>query len=225
MAVIHEEIDAVLFWRNRVRVRFRHALHDFGVLDVEFEAARGARLSADLAPHHQGRLLRQILQRLEDVFRQGAFHRDALHHASAVANLRKTDFAATAKIVQPARQLDGFAAIAGGVLDPDTQRHAFRTHFRYSGFPGDRTLRTHSEWDASHQGRSATPAAAGIDPARSGACAWRAPNPSSLPRRGMGTDADLPFHYCHGRAWSEFAAQACGRRFPRLRSYGHVPGR
>ena len=47
MAVLHQEIDAVLLGRDGVRSVLRHALHDFDVLDIELIAAGRALVGAD----------------------------------------------------------------------------------------------------------------------------------------------------------------------------------
>ena len=101
VAMVHQEIDAVILGRDRIRIGLWHALHDFRVLDVEFIAAGRALLGADLAANDQRRFLSQVLQRFEQIFGQRALHGDALHDAGAVAQLRETDFAAAAQVVQP----------------------------------------------------------------------------------------------------------------------------
>ena len=47
--MVHQEIDAVLFGRDGIRIGFRHALHDLDAFDIHFEAAGRALLGADLA--------------------------------------------------------------------------------------------------------------------------------------------------------------------------------
>jgi hypothetical protein len=101
MAMIEQEVGSVLLERDRIRVFFADALHDFGVFHVHFEAARGALLGADLAAHHQAGLLGKSFQRVEGGFGQLRLHGHALHDAGAVANLGEADFAARPQVVQP----------------------------------------------------------------------------------------------------------------------------
>ena len=61
MAMLHQEVDAVLLERDRIRIVFRDLLHDLNVGDVEFEAAGRALIGANLAAHDHARLLRQGL--------------------------------------------------------------------------------------------------------------------------------------------------------------------
>ena len=49
MAVLHQEIDAVLLERDRIRVGLGNALDDLDIFDVELEAARRALVGANLA--------------------------------------------------------------------------------------------------------------------------------------------------------------------------------
>ena len=67
--VVHQEIDAVLFGRDRIRLGLGHALHDFDVLDIHLVAARRALLGADLARDDERRFLRQVLDRLRTALR------------------------------------------------------------------------------------------------------------------------------------------------------------
>ena len=80
MAVVEQEIDAVLFELNRIGLGFRDALHDFDVRDADFEAAGRARLGANLAGDDDARFLRQPAQRFEGL-RLLLLRDDALHHA------------------------------------------------------------------------------------------------------------------------------------------------
>ena len=49
VAMVHQEIDAVILGRDRVRIGFRHALDDFGAFDVQLIASGRALLGADFA--------------------------------------------------------------------------------------------------------------------------------------------------------------------------------
>ena len=83
VAVVHQEIDAVLLGRDGIRVGFRHALHHFQVLHVHLVAAGRALFGADLAGDDDGRFLGQVLDGLEQLFGQGALHGHALHQAGS----------------------------------------------------------------------------------------------------------------------------------------------
>ena len=63
--VIQQEIHAVLLELNRIRVRFRHALHDHDPAYVYFEASGGTRLGLNLAGDDNARFLRQPFERRE----------------------------------------------------------------------------------------------------------------------------------------------------------------
>ena len=46
VAMVHEEVDAVLFGSDRIRMLFGHALDHYRVRDIKLIAARGPRFSA-----------------------------------------------------------------------------------------------------------------------------------------------------------------------------------
>ena len=48
VAMIHQEIDAVILRRDRIRVFFGNALQDIGAFDIELIAAGRARLPREL---------------------------------------------------------------------------------------------------------------------------------------------------------------------------------
>ena len=59
--MIHEEVDAMLFRSDRIRIGFGDALHDLNVGHVEFEAAGSALIGAHFAFDDDARLLREAL--------------------------------------------------------------------------------------------------------------------------------------------------------------------
>ena len=65
--MLHQEIDAVLLERDGVGIGLGNALHDLETLDVQFKAAGGALVGADLAGDDDARLLGQPLERLKDL--------------------------------------------------------------------------------------------------------------------------------------------------------------
>src|ERR1019366_5914991 len=124
VAMVHQKVGAMLLGRDRVRVRFRHPLHHFQVLQVHLKAARRALFGADFAGDYDGRFLRQVLDGLEQFLRQGGLHGHALHQAVTVAKNRERDLSGAAQVVQPAGYLDAFARVPGGFGDGDSWNRA-----------------------------------------------------------------------------------------------------
>src|SRR4029077_20283359 len=58
MAVLHQEIGAMLFWRDGIRIGFRNSLYDLDVLHVEFVSAGSALVGADFAFDNDAGFLR-----------------------------------------------------------------------------------------------------------------------------------------------------------------------
>ena len=71
MAMLHEEVDAVILEADRVGIGLGNALHHFDVLHIQLKAARGALIGADLAGDDDAGLLGQALEGLKH------FRRDA----------------------------------------------------------------------------------------------------------------------------------------------------
>ena len=134
VAVVHQKVGAMLLGRDRIRVAFRHALHHFQVLQVHLEAAGRALVGADLASDDNGGFLGQVLDGLEQFFRQGGLHGHALHQAVAVAKDRERDLSGAAQVVQPAGNLHAFAGVLGGFGDGDSWNHNLL--FLWGGPPG-----------------------------------------------------------------------------------------
>ena len=109
MAMLHEEVDAVLLEGDGVGVGLGNALDDLNVFDIELEAAGGALVGADLAGDDDGRLLREAFERLEDCGRNALDVGDALHGSGAVAKDGKQQLAALAEVIEPSAQGDGLA--------------------------------------------------------------------------------------------------------------------
>ena len=96
VAVLHEEVDAVLLGGDGVGVGLGDALDDLDVLDVELVAAGGALVGADLAGDDDAGLLREAFEGFEDG--SGATALDvghALDGAGAVAEDGEEELAAT----------------------------------------------------------------------------------------------------------------------------------
>ncbi len=66
MAMLHEEVDAVLLEGDGVGVGLGDALDDFDVFHVELKAAGSALVGADLAGDDDRRLLGKAFERIED---------------------------------------------------------------------------------------------------------------------------------------------------------------
>ena len=109
MAMLHQEIDAVLLERDRVRIGLGHALNHLHVFHVQLEAARGALVGADLAGDNHARLLRQAFERFKHRGRNALHVRHALHGPGAVAKDGEQQLAALAQVVEPSAQGDGLA--------------------------------------------------------------------------------------------------------------------
>ena len=93
VAMVHQEIDAMIFRSDRIRRSFGNALDHVDLFEIHFVAAGGARLCPHLAANDDRRLLRQILDRLERLLGQVRLHCDTLHNPGAIAKQRERDFA------------------------------------------------------------------------------------------------------------------------------------
>ncbi len=97
--VIHQEVDAMLFGRDRIWMIFRDALDDFRSVHIKLIAAGSPRLRSYSSCHHQRAFLGKALQRVKCLLGQVALDRYALHEPAAVAYQRKDDFAGFAQII------------------------------------------------------------------------------------------------------------------------------
>ena len=117
MAVLHEEIGAVFFGRDGIRIGFRHALHDLHVRNVKLVSAVGALVGADFAFDDHAGFLGQGLDRVEHFRRDRVLGHDALNHARAVAKLREQQLPALAQVVEPAADGDRLAFVLADFCD------------------------------------------------------------------------------------------------------------
>ena len=99
--------------RDRIGIVGIDPLHHLRVGDVEFVAAGSALVGAHLAGDDDARLLRQALDRLEQLGRDLALRHHALDDAAAIAKLRKQQLAALAQVVEPAANGDRSGLRAG----------------------------------------------------------------------------------------------------------------
>ena len=96
----------MLLERDRIRIRLGHALHHLDALDVELVPARRALVGANFTGDNDGRLLREPLERFEDL-RRDTFHvRDSLNGSSSVAKDRKQQLPTLAQVIEPSAQRD-----------------------------------------------------------------------------------------------------------------------
>ncbi len=109
VAALHEEIDAVFFGRDGIRVGLRHALDDLDIFDIEFKAAGRAFVGAHFAGDDDAGLLRESFECLEDFWRHALDVRHALHCAGAIAKDGEEQLAALARVIEPSVDGDGLA--------------------------------------------------------------------------------------------------------------------
>ena len=117
MAVLHQEIDAMLFEGDGIGIVLRDPLDDLYVRDIEFVTAGRALVGPHFAFDDHARFLGQALEGIEHFWRDRVFRDDALDDARAVAKLRKQKFAAFAQVVEPAPKGDGLAFVLADFND------------------------------------------------------------------------------------------------------------
>ncbi len=107
--MLHQEVDAVFFKRNRKRVGLGNGLHYLHIADVEFVAAGGTLIGTHFAGDDHARFLGKLLDRVEHLRRNRVLRHHALDHAGAVTKDRKQQLAALAQVVEPSADGDGLA--------------------------------------------------------------------------------------------------------------------
>src|SRR5215472_3019703 len=123
MAAVEEEIDAVLFELNGIRLRFRDFLDHADVADVNFVTARSAQFGLNFAGDNNAGLLRETFEVLEGL--RLLFERDyTLNDAGAVAKNREEELAGLAEVVEPAANFHALACELAGLFDGDGGRGA-----------------------------------------------------------------------------------------------------
>ena len=111
MAVLHQEVDAMLLGRDGVGIRLRNPLHHLHGADVEFVPPGRALVGADLAFDDDTRFLGQTLDRVEHLRGNGVLRDHTLDEPAAVPEDRKQQFPALAQVVQPAADGDTMAVV------------------------------------------------------------------------------------------------------------------
>ena len=121
MALVEEEIHAMLFELNRIRIGLGDALDNFGGADLNFKPAGRARLGLNFSSNDDARLLRETFKCVE---RGGIFFLgdDALDHAGAVAKNREEQLAGFTQVVKPSANRDAASGVLAGLFDGDDGR-------------------------------------------------------------------------------------------------------
>ena len=109
MAMLHEEVDAVLLESDGVGVGLGDALDDLEVFNVELVAAGGALVGADFAGDDDAGFLGEAFEGLEDLGGDALDVGHALDGAGAVAKDGEEQLAALAEVVEPSAEGDGLA--------------------------------------------------------------------------------------------------------------------
>ena len=111
MPPLHEELDAMLLGRDRIRIVLWHTLDNLNLLDIQLKPALRPLIRADLAGDDDTRFLRKPLQGLEYFRRDTGLMGNSLDRSGPVAKDREEQFAAFAHVVKPAAQGDGLALV------------------------------------------------------------------------------------------------------------------
>ncbi len=122
MAVLHEEVDAVLLGRDGVGIGLGDFLQDLHVGNVEFEAAGGALVGADFAFDDHARFLRQALEGVEGFGRDGVLGDNTLNLTAAVTEDWEQKLSALAQVIQPSANGDRLAFVLADLGDRGYRR-------------------------------------------------------------------------------------------------------
>src|SRR5579864_5174595 len=117
MAVLHQEVNAMLFLRDRKRIIFRDTLQDFHIAYIQLVAARGTLVRAYFAGNYHARFVSKVLERVKNFRRHLVLRHNALNHAGAIAKDGKDELAAFALVVQPAPNGNGLAVMPANIRD------------------------------------------------------------------------------------------------------------
>src|SRR5215469_7278280 len=102
MAVLHQEVDAMLFERNRIGLVIRYTLNDLDAFDLHLVAAGSTLVGANLSADDHAGFLGQALNRLPDLRRDLGPHDHALNQAGSVTEDGEQQLAALSQVVEPA---------------------------------------------------------------------------------------------------------------------------
>src|SRR4051794_38740110 len=117
MTVVHQEVGAVLFRRDRILARLAENLER---LDAELHAARRATFFAHGSGDAHRRLLRRRIRRRPRLVVHFLLEHDALQVPAAVANDRKLQLPRGALVVQPADDADLFSDMLRQFFDANS---------------------------------------------------------------------------------------------------------
>src|SRR4051812_46844998 len=136
MPVIHEEVDSMVFGRDRIGMILRDALEELCTVDIELIAARSACFSAHGTGDNDRALLGKTLQRVECLFGQVALDGYALDQPTPITNERENNLAGLTQVVKPAANTDALSYVPTGFVNADVNcRAAWRTlRFRFYRF-------------------------------------------------------------------------------------------
>jgi hypothetical protein len=101
MAMLHEEVDAVLFEGNRVGIGLGDALDHLEAFDIKLKATWGTLIRADLAGNNDAGLLREALEGFKNFGGHALYVGHALEGAGAVSKDGEKELATFAKVVKP----------------------------------------------------------------------------------------------------------------------------
>ncbi len=123
VAVVHQELDAVLLGRDRVA---DGVLQHFGRVDVDLIPlghAGGAGIGLHRAADDERRLLPQVGQPLEQLVAHVRPVDNALGQARAVAQAQEQQLALGRQVIEPAANGDALADMVGDAFDGDWVGH------------------------------------------------------------------------------------------------------
>src|SRR5262249_9252473 len=124
VAVLHQELDAVLLGLDRI---LRRDLDDLDVGDIKLIPARRTIVGSHRAGDPAGALQGQLLGRSEDLLRHILLEDHALNHPAAVAQADEDQLALLSLACHPAGQRDGLAIVAGDLRDRSAWEHGHST--------------------------------------------------------------------------------------------------
>jgi hypothetical protein len=109
MAMLHEEVDAVLLGSDGIGVGLGDSLDNLKAFHVELISSRCSLVGADSSGDDDRGLLGEAFEGLENLRGDALYVGHALDGAGAVAKDGKEELAALAEVVEPAAEGDGLA--------------------------------------------------------------------------------------------------------------------
>ena len=129
--MLHKEVHAVFFGRNRIRIGVRDLLQDLHIHNVKFVPARGTLIGPHFPLDDHTRFLGEALHGIKDFGCYRVLGHHTLNRAGTVAKNGEEQFPALALVVQPAADGNGLAFVFSDFGDG-----AYRSghHFQFSIF-------------------------------------------------------------------------------------------